>query len=133
MSLPPSLRVAVSLFLCLGTVPIVSAQNIDAVRMPLTFERNQGQLDKQVHYLVRSGNGTIFLTDHEMVMSSRGAKGIHVVRMVMRGAASIAPKAIASLMQKSPVTSGQRFRKAAKPTCPPSNPNSVTLCTRFSS
>jgi hypothetical protein len=92
VSLPPSLRVAVSLFLCLGTVPIVSAQNIDAVRMPLTFERNQGQLDKQVHYLVRSGNGTIFLTDHEMVMSSRGAKGIHVVRMVMRGAASIAPK-----------------------------------------
>ncbi len=38
-------------------------------RLPLQFEPNLGQLDKQVHFMARTGAGTLFLTDAEAVLA----------------------------------------------------------------
>src|SRR5437660_12059881 len=55
----------------------------DHGRMPLVFEPNQGQADPAVKFLARTESGTLFLTEREAVLVSRGATP---VRMRLTGA-----------------------------------------------
>ncbi len=46
----------------------------DYGRVPLSFERNQGQADPRVRYLSRGGGYSLFLTASEAVLSLRGSE-----------------------------------------------------------
>jgi hypothetical protein len=43
------------------------------MRLPLSFEANQGQNDPQVKFLSRSGNHSVFFTPNKIVMTTGGA------------------------------------------------------------
>lgn len=43
-------------------------------RLPLSFEANRGQTDSRVKYLARGHNYTLFLTEHEAVLTLRSTK-----------------------------------------------------------
>src|SRR5579862_3907022 len=64
----------------------------DYGHLPLVFEPNQGQLDSQVKFLARTQGGTLFLTEREAVLVSRGAAPVR-----MRLAHAGKPKAIHGL------------------------------------
>ncbi|MCX6358476.1 MAG: SBBP repeat-containing protein [Armatimonadetes bacterium] len=67
--------------------------------LPLTFERNTGHWPEQVEFVARSGQGTLFLTKREMVLSLRkGDKGA-ALRLKLQGSN---PKAVASGLEKQP-------------------------------
>src|SRR6266851_1978912 len=64
----------------------------DYGRLPLVFEPNQGQADPAVKFLARTDSGTLFLTEREAVLTSRGAAP---VRMRLAGARK--PQAVRGL------------------------------------
>jgi len=68
---------------------VSAGTNIEAAyaKLPLGFERNQGQAAGEVDYLSRGRNATLFLTGHEAVLTLRGdgAKPA-VLRMRLAGA-----------------------------------------------
>ncbi len=70
----------VAMFLLL--VAPVTAQNRPALRdygrLPLVFEPNRGQADAQVKFLARTQGGTLFLTEHEAVLVSRGGAPVRM-------------------------------------------------------
>ncbi len=47
-------------------------------RWPLVFEPNQCQADREVKFLARTQGGTLFLTEREAVLVSRGAEPVRV-------------------------------------------------------
>src|SRR5437879_2382712 len=56
-----------------------TAQVIDAYsKLPLSFEANQGQTDKQVKFLSRGPGYTLFLTPTEAVLSLKAGHGQHI-------------------------------------------------------
>src|SRR5580700_4974043 len=69
-----------------------SAQARDYGRLPLVFEPNQGQADREVKFLAGTQGGTLFLTEREAVLASRGAEPVR-----MRLAHAGKPKAIRGL------------------------------------
>ncbi|HSS51266.1 MAG TPA: SBBP repeat-containing protein [Thermoanaerobaculia bacterium] len=60
-------------------------------QLPLSFEANKGQVDSNVYFLGRSQGLTLFLTDHEAVLSVRGPEQEVVVRMHPVGGAPRRP------------------------------------------
>lgn len=54
--------------------------------LPLSFEANQGQTDKQVNFLSRGNGYTLFLTPGEAVLSLAAGEENNVVRMRIVGA-----------------------------------------------
>jgi hypothetical protein len=50
---------------------LVSAEDPQSVRLPLTFEQNLGQVDRRVRFLARSPEGTVFLRGDGLVLTSR--------------------------------------------------------------
>ncbi len=70
----------VAMFLLL--VAPIAAQNRPALRdygrLPLVFEPNQGQADAEVRFLTRTQGGTLFLTEHEAVLVSRGGAPVRM-------------------------------------------------------
>src|SRR5579862_3569599 len=50
----------------------------DYGHLPLVFEPNQGQLDSQVKFLARTQGGTLFLTEREAVLTSRGSAPVRM-------------------------------------------------------
>src|SRR6266849_1396039 len=75
-----------SAVICLSFIVSAAAQPAlrDYGRLPLVFEPNQGQADPAVKFLARTDSGTLFLTEREAVLTSRGAAP---VRMRLAGAA----------------------------------------------
>ncbi len=68
---------------------VSAATNIEAAyaKLPLGFERNQGQAAAKVEYLSRGRNATLFLTGNEAVMTLRGDRAKPaVLRMRLAGA-----------------------------------------------
>jgi hypothetical protein len=69
---------------------VSAGTNIEAAyaKLPLGFERNQGQAAEEVDYLSRGRNATLFLTGHEAVLTLRSdrAKKPAVLRMQLAGA-----------------------------------------------
>lgn len=53
---------------------------------PVTFERNEGQVDRVVRYMARGPRYALFLTPHEAVFRHHAADGDAVVRMSLTGA-----------------------------------------------
>lgn len=64
----------------------------DYGQLPLVFEANQGQADPAVKVLARTGDGTLFLTEREMVLASRDGSPVR-----MRLAGSRKPEVIRGL------------------------------------
>jgi hypothetical protein len=57
------------------------------VRPPLAFEMNRGQVNAEVRFLTRTQQGTIFLTNHDIVFTEGGAEAKPALRMhFVRGA-----------------------------------------------
>src|SRR5579872_2742756 len=75
-----------------GLTLAASAQARDYGRLPLVFEPNQGQADREVKFLARTQGGTLFLTEREAVLVSRGSEPVR-----MRLAHAGKPKAIRGL------------------------------------
>ena len=63
-------------------VASVTAQNRPALRdygrLPLVFEPNRGQAEAQVNFLARAQGGTLFLTEREAVLVSRGGAPVRM-------------------------------------------------------
>jgi hypothetical protein len=57
-----------------------------SANLPLLFERNAGQTDSQVRYLVRSERYQLFLTDRAAVLKIAGKKQNAFVRNVLQNA-----------------------------------------------
>ncbi len=58
-----------------------------AVRPPLAFEINRGQMNAEVRFLARAPQGTIFLTNHDIVFTAAGAESKRPLHMhFVRGA-----------------------------------------------
>ncbi len=59
------------------------------VRMPrlgVSFEKNTGRWPKQVEFVARTGQGTLFLTRREMVLALRGKGKAAALRLKLQGA-----------------------------------------------
>src|ERR1700730_16489543 len=68
-------------------------------KLPLTFEANEGQVDRSVKFLSRGQGTTLFLTPAEAVLSLRRAEyGTAVVRMQLVGA-NRAPRLVGEDLQ----------------------------------
>jgi len=80
------------LLACLLAVPSCFANDSDSVRIPLTFEQNQGQTEPEVRFLARSGARTVFLTDRAAVLTSHTGDATTSVTMSLQGAASVNPR-----------------------------------------
>src|SRR5579862_1271099 len=50
----------------------------DYGRLPLVFEPNLGQADREVKFLARTQGSTLFLTDREAVLASNGAAPVRM-------------------------------------------------------
>src|ERR1700736_380043 len=69
--------------------------------LPLFFEANRGQTDKQVRFLARAGGVTLFLTAQEMVLSLPSGKGKRsVVRLRLAGSSKVARVGVQELAGK---------------------------------
>jgi hypothetical protein len=83
---------AIVILVC-GTLPLAAAPNsrtqsrVSEIygRLPLSFEANQGQVDRAVRFLSRGEGYTVFLTPTEAVLSLRGAQHDTTVRMQLVG------------------------------------------------
>jgi hypothetical protein len=69
--------------------------------LPLSFEVNRGQTDREVRFLARGGGVTLFLTDTEAVLATSPAKGREsVVRLQLAGASHVQPVGVQELPGK---------------------------------
>ena len=92
----------VALLLFAGTAVAAPGTGTPSVRMPnlpLTFERNTGRYPKDVQFVARSGQGTLFLTRREAVVSIRKGDRASALRLKLQGSA---PNAAASGLDKQP-------------------------------
>jgi hypothetical protein len=62
-----------------------------SVHPPMTFEINRGQVNAEVRFLVRTPQGTIFLTNHEIVFAEHSATANRPLRMHFVQAAESEP------------------------------------------
>jgi hypothetical protein len=74
------------LVLASGAVEAAGVPHTRPLTVPVSFEQNIGQAGADVKYLSRGLGGTLFLTQNEAVWVSRGASGVGVLRMALRGA-----------------------------------------------
>jgi hypothetical protein len=82
-----------------GVATQVTPQSLAA--LPLGFELNRGQTDRQVRFLAHDGRVTLFLTSTEAVLASGVAKGREsVVRLQPAGAARVQPTGVDELPGK---------------------------------
>ena len=83
-----SIFLIVTVLATLFAADVSAGTNIEAAyaKLPLGFERNQGQAAAEVDYLSRGRNATLFLTGHEAVMTLRGGANPAVLRMRLAGA-----------------------------------------------
>src|SRR4051794_29594335 len=63
---------------------IASLAQADYGKLPLTFERNQGQADARVKFLAHGDRSTLFLTRDEVVLAFGSSQS--VLRMKFAGA-----------------------------------------------
>jgi hypothetical protein len=61
------------------------ASGPQSVRLPLTFEANQGQADAQTLFMARTSNGTVLLTQDGALLNSATVGSPHSVRLRFRG------------------------------------------------
>jgi hypothetical protein len=91
-STKPVLLIVMVIVLVMATLfaaDVSAGTNIEAAyaKLPLGFERNQGQAAAEVDYLSRGRNATLFLTGHEAVLTLRGDRAKPaVLRMRLAGA-----------------------------------------------
>lgn len=81
--------VIVMVLAALFAADVSAGTNVDAAyaKLPLGFERNQGQAAAEVDYLSRGRNATLFLTGSEAVLALRGERAkTAVLRMRLAGA-----------------------------------------------
>src|SRR5688572_15828586 len=70
-------------------------------KIPLTFEKNQGQTDSSVDFVARGAGYTLFLTSREAVLSV-GGRAPYAIRMKILGASrSAKPEAVGELRGRS--------------------------------
>lgn len=84
-----SILLIVMVLATLFAADVSAGTNIEAAyaKLPLGFERNQGQAAAEVEYLSRGRNATLFLTGHEAVLTLRGDRAKPaVLRMRLAGA-----------------------------------------------
>lgn len=68
-----------------ATPALTRSRVVDAfAKLPLRFERNDGQTSSEVAYLSRGRGSTLFLTSTEAVLSLRDRKGRHAKTAVLR-------------------------------------------------
>src|SRR5258708_3193737 len=99
----------------------------DYAQLGLIFEPNQGQTDASVKFLARTGGGTLFLTEREMVFAKRDSEPVR-----MRLAGAMKPQSMAGLEPTGGISNyflgndqpsgGQRSRTTAE--------SSTNLCMR---
>src|SRR5437667_5854971 len=73
--------VGISSIACLlFAAPVVAEDSAlrDYGRLPLVFEPNHGQADPAVKFLARAQGGTVFLTEREAVIVSRGGEAVRM-------------------------------------------------------
>ncbi|MCX6360189.1 MAG: hypothetical protein NT029_10295, partial [Armatimonadetes bacterium] len=78
-----------ALLLSLGTASAAPGGAKPAMRAPntpLTFERNTGHWPKEVQFVARSGQGTLFLTRREAVVSLKSGEKRTALRLTLAGA-----------------------------------------------
>jgi hypothetical protein len=80
------------LFAFLAAAMPCFARDSDPVRIPLTFETNQGQAAPEVRFLARSGGRTVFLTDDAVVLTSHTGGIARHVTMRLLDAESVEPR-----------------------------------------
>jgi len=87
-------RLAFLICVCyLATPRLALAHDVKPVRIPLTFEQNEGQADKSARFLAPSGRGTVLLTKDGLVLSPSHGASRKSVRLHWLHAASVAPVA----------------------------------------
>jgi centrosomal CEP192-like protein/beta-propeller repeat-containing protein len=68
-----------------------SAREAHPTSAPLTFEVNRGQVNSEVRYLARSSQGTIYLTDDDVVLLAGAGQTAKPLRVHFVGGAPSAP------------------------------------------
>jgi len=68
--LPRTCRMLVICIFFVATPGIVPAKDVQPIRIPLTFEQNQGQVGKDALFLGRTGAGSVLLTKQGAVLTS---------------------------------------------------------------
>src|SRR5438876_3242658 len=82
------LRFSLFVFTILLVIPAFAEErNQDYGRLPLSFEENQGQLDRQIRFFSRGPGYGIFLTAGEAILRLNG-QSASTVRMQVVGAAA---------------------------------------------
>jgi hypothetical protein len=71
----------------------VPAQETRPIQPPLTFEPNRGQVNAEARYLARSPQGTIFLTNHAIIIAERAGGKDRGLRMRFVHGADVEPEA----------------------------------------
>ncbi|MCX6358481.1 MAG: SBBP repeat-containing protein, partial [Armatimonadetes bacterium] len=82
-----------------GAAPHAALRAPRTATPPLTFERNTGHWPGEVQFVARSGQGMLFLTKREIVLSLRKGDKAAALRLKRRGSN---PKAVASGLEKQP-------------------------------
>src|SRR5450631_4828206 len=73
---------------CLAeTDAAATAGKAASLKVPLSFEQNQGQADQAIRFMARTGHYRLFLTNHGTVLKVAGQKGLDaVLRTTLVGA-----------------------------------------------
>ncbi|MCX6361451.1 MAG: hypothetical protein NT029_16730 [Armatimonadetes bacterium] len=84
-----------------GAAPPAALRASRTANLPLMFEKNTGHWPGEVQFVARSGQGTLFLTKREIVLSLRKGDKATALRLKLQGSN---PMAIASGLDKQPGT-----------------------------
>src|SRR5450631_555106 len=72
---------------CLAETGAATAGKAASLKVPLSFEQNQGQADQAIRFMARTGHYRLFLTNHGTVLKVAGQKGLDaVLRTTLVGA-----------------------------------------------
>ena len=84
---PPAAAAAVRSSALFPQTRLLRAPRVRQVRLPMSFERNEGQTDGRVKYLARGAGYVVFLTGDEAVLRlGRGRGKEEVLRLKLEGA-----------------------------------------------
>lgn len=72
--------------------PACFARDSDSVKVPLTFEQNEGQTGPEVRFMSHSGARSVFLTDDAAILTSRAGGTGSTVTMRLRRASHVEPQ-----------------------------------------
>jgi hypothetical protein len=99
--------------------PVVRARAVESYgRLPLSFEANQGQTDRQVRFLSRGSGYSLFLTGSEAVLSLRKPSAVSQQLTAATGSADLAFRSAAFGVAKGfprPQRHGPQFNPVAFP------------------